>query len=80
MFTPLFCLLPILFHDVAALHLSLSGKLTSPHFHKRDHISGFDNAQNLKYFTNLTLGGQTVSANIDTGRQAMFILSFNLWT
>ena len=72
MFNPVFFLLPILFHDVAALHLSLSGKLaSSPQFHKRDHISGLDDAQNLRYFTNLTLGGQPISASIDTGRQAI---------
>lgn len=76
MFTPRFFLLPILLHDVAALQFSLSGKLTSPQSHKRDHISGLDNAHNLKYFTNCTLGGQQFSTSIDTGRQAMFIFGF----
>jgi hypothetical protein len=78
MFNPVFFLLPILFHDVAALHLSLSGKLAPSQFHKRDHISGLDDAQNLRYFTNLTLGGQPISASIDTGRQAISILSLKL--
>jgi hypothetical protein len=75
MFFRLYFLLPILFHasfHVAALRFGLSGRLTSPHFHKRAHVSGLDNAQNLKYFTNITLGEKQFSVNIDTGRQAVF--------
>lgn len=63
----LFLLLPVVLH-VSALRFSVNGKVTSPHVHKRDHISGLDNAQNLKYFANITLGGKYFSVEIDTGR------------
>jgi len=71
MFSRLFYLLPVVFHAsfyVVALRFAVNGRLTSPDLHKRDHISGVDNAQNLKYFTNITLGGKQFSVNIDTGR------------
>lgn len=65
-------ILPVVFH-VTALRFPVNGKLNSPspHVHKRGHISGLDDAQNLKYFTNITLGGQSFSVQIDTGRQAL---------
>lgn len=75
LFLPLSSLLPILFYAalrVNALHFALNGKPTTSHFHKRDHISGLDNAQNINYYTNITLGEQQFSVNIDTGRQAIF--------
>ena len=62
----LFLLLPVVLH-VSALRFSVNGEVTS-HVHKRDHISGLDNAQNLKYFANITLGGKYFSVEIDTGR------------
>jgi hypothetical protein len=74
----LYLLLPILFHasfHVAALRFGLNGKLSSPHFHKRGHVSGLDNAQNLNYFTNITLGEKKFSVTIDTGRYAIFCFS-----
>ncbi|KAF8476620.1 acid protease [Russula ochroleuca] len=79
MFSPLSVLLPILFHasfHVAALHFSINGKPTYSQFYKRDHISGLDNALNLNYFTNITLGEQQFSVSIDTGRQAIFCFCF----
>jgi hypothetical protein len=75
MLSRLFLLLP-----VAALCFPVNGKLTSPHVRKRDHISGLDDAQNLKYYANITLGGKDFSVQIDTGRQAINTLFslFNL--
>ncbi|KAH9989723.1 aspartic peptidase domain-containing protein [Russula compacta] len=52
---------------VAALSFNLRGELISPHLHRRDHIAGLDNNQNLKYFTNITLGEKEFSVSIDTG-------------
>jgi len=69
MLSRLFLLLPVLL-NVAALRFSVNGKL-APHVHKRGHISGLDNAQNLKYCANITLGGKPFSVQIDTGRQAI---------
>jgi hypothetical protein len=77
MLSRLFLLLPVVSH-VAALSFSVNGKLTSPFVHKREHISGLDNAQNLKYFANITLGGKSFSVEIDTGRQATNI-TFSLF-
>lgn len=79
MLSRLFLLLPVVFH-VAAPRFSVNGKLTSPYVHKREHISGLDNTQNLKYFANITLGGKDFSVQIDTGRQAINTLFplFNL--
>ncbi|KAF8500865.1 aspartic peptidase domain-containing protein [Russula emetica] len=75
-FTPmlsrLFLLLSVVLH-VAALRFSVNGKLTSPHVHKREHISGLDDAQNLKYFTNITLGGMPFSVQIDTGSSDLWV-------
>jgi hypothetical protein len=81
MLSRFFLLLTVVFH-IAAPPFSVSGKLTSPHVHKRDHISGLDNARNLKYFANITLGGKPFSVQIDTGRQAintpsLLYLTFN---
>lgn len=58
------CFLLIAVLHVSALHLNLRGEV----FTKRGHISGLDNGQNLKYYTNITLGGRLFSASIDTGR------------
>lgn len=58
------CLLLSAILHVSAFHLNLRGQT----FSKRGHISGVDNAQNLKYYTNITLGGSQFSASIDTGR------------
>jgi hypothetical protein len=76
MFSPLSVLLPILFHasfHVAALHFSINGKPTYSQFYKRDHISGLDNALNLNYFTNITLGEQQFSVSIDTGSSDLWV-------
>ncbi len=74
MLSRILLLLPVVFH-VAALRFSVNG------VHKREHISGLDNAQNLKYFANITLGGKYFSVQIDTGRQAIntlfLYLTFN---
>lgn len=72
MLSHLFLLLSVVFH-VTALRFPVNGKFTSPtpRVDKRGHISGLDDAQNLKYFTNITLGGQSFSVQIDTGRQAL---------
>jgi hypothetical protein len=53
---------------VFALRLDIRGHVTSPQLRKRDHISSLDNAQNLIYYTNITLGGQQLSVSVDTGR------------
>lgn len=70
MLSRLFLLLPVVFH-IAAPPSSVNGKLTSPYVHKREHISGLDDARDLKYFANITLGGKSFSVQIDTGRQAI---------
>lgn len=81
MLSRLFLLFPVVFY-VAALHFPVNGKLISPHVHKREHISGLDNSQNLLYYANITLGGMNFSVQIDTGRQAISTLFalFNLLT
>lgn len=58
-----------LFSYVNASHFIIRGRHTSPHLNKRAHVSGLDNGQNLKYYTNITLGGIPFSVGIDTGRQ-----------
>lgn len=63
-----FLVVPIL--HIAALHLNLRGEV----FTKRGHISGLDNGQNLKYFTNITLGGRQFSASIDTGSSDLWVV------
>lgn len=68
MLSRLFLLLPVVFHT-AALCFSINGRFISPYVQKREHISGLDNAQNLKYFANMSLGGNYYSVEIDTGRQ-----------
>jgi hypothetical protein len=71
MLSRLFLLLPVVLH-VSARRFPVNGKLTS-HVHNRDHISGLDDDQNLKYFANITLGGKQFIVQIDTGRQAINI-------
>jgi hypothetical protein len=58
-----------LFSHVNASHFIIRGRHTSPHLNKRAHVSGLDNGQNLKYYTNITLGEIPFSVGIDTGRQ-----------
>ena len=65
---------------VAALSFNLHGELISPHLHRRDHIAGLDNNQNLKYFTNITLGEKQFSVSIDTGRQVMPPHTYTVFT
>ncbi|KAH9020772.1 aspartic peptidase domain-containing protein [Lactarius hengduanensis] len=58
-----YCYLFIAVLHISALHLNLRGEVLT----KRGHISGLDNGQNLKYYTNISLGGSQISASIDTG-------------
>ncbi|KAH9179356.1 aspartic peptidase domain-containing protein [Lactarius sanguifluus] len=64
------CFLFIAVLHVSALHLNLRGEV----FTKRSHISGLDNGQNLKYYTNISLGGSQFSASIDTGSSDLWVV------
>ena len=55
-------------HHVSAFHVAMRGEFVSPHLAKRDPISGLINNGNLAYMVNLTLGGQPVQVQVDTGR------------
>ncbi|KAH9969733.1 aspartic peptidase domain-containing protein [Russula dissimulans] len=57
---------------IAALRLGLRG-VSIPRLHKRAHIAGLDDAQNLKYFTNITLGESLCSVSIDTGSSDFWV-------
>ncbi|KAI0051051.1 acid protease [Auriscalpium vulgare] len=57
--------------DVAALRLHVRGQSQS--LGKRDHISGLDNGQNIKYYANITLGGSPFSVQIDTGSSDLWV-------
>ncbi|KAI0270006.1 aspartic peptidase domain-containing protein [Gloeopeniophorella convolvens] len=59
--------------NVAALHLSLRGEPAPSHIYKRDHLSGLDNGQNIKYFANITLAGELFSVSIDTGSSDLWV-------
>ncbi|KAH9080403.1 aspartic peptidase domain-containing protein [Lactarius deliciosus] len=65
-----YCFLFIAVLHVSALHLNLRGEV----FTKRGHISGLDNGQNLKYYTNISLGGSQFSASIDTGSSDLWVI------
>ncbi len=66
MFLPFtrYCFLLLIILPVSGLRLKVRGQV----FNKRGHISGIDNGQNSRYFTNITLGTKQYSADIDTGR------------
>ncbi|KAH8998456.1 aspartic peptidase domain-containing protein [Lactarius akahatsu] len=68
-FTRYYFLFIVVLH-VSALHLNLRGEV----FTKRSHISGLDNGQNLKYYTNISLGGSQFSASIDTGSSDLWVV------
>ncbi|KAH9016861.1 acid protease [Lactarius pseudohatsudake] len=64
-----YCFLFIAVLHVSALHLNLRGE-DSP----REVTSGLDNGQNLKYYTNISLGGSQFSASIDTGSSDLWVV------
>ncbi|KIM89410.1 hypothetical protein PILCRDRAFT_60964 [Piloderma croceum F 1598] len=71
----LFCALVAL-QDVDALRLGLRGwTRSSPatFLRRRDQLSGLDDKSNMRYYTNLTLNGQTISAQIDTGSSDLYV-------
>jgi hypothetical protein len=57
--------------DVNAIHFHLHGHVISPQLRKRNHTSALDNAHNLQYYTNITLGEKVVAVSIDTGRHVV---------
>jgi hypothetical protein len=62
---------------VATLTLHLRGDPIPPQLRKRNHFSALDNAQNMQYYTNLTLGEKQFSVPIDTGRHVVPFLSLS---
>jgi hypothetical protein len=56
---------------VSAVRFHLRGHVISPQLHKRNHTSALDNARNLQYYTNITLGEKEVSVSIDAGRHVV---------
>ncbi|KAI0248606.1 aspartic peptidase domain-containing protein, partial [Lactifluus subvellereus] len=66
-------ILIVLSSRVNALRFVIRGQHTSPHLNKRAHVSGLDNGQNLKYYTNITLGGVPFSVSIDTGSSDLWV-------
>jgi len=68
-----------LIYASVAIRFDLRGASTSQ-LHKRAHIAGLEDAQNLNYLTNITLGGKLCSVTIDTGRQVypLFTIPLNL--
>ncbi|KAH9033895.1 aspartic peptidase domain-containing protein [Lactarius pseudohatsudake] len=64
-----YCFLFIAVLHVSALHLNLRGE-DSP----REVTSGLDNGQNLKYYTNISLGGSQFSASIDIGSSDLWVV------
>jgi len=54
--------------DVDALRLGLRGWARSPttSLRRRDGLVGLSDHNNIKYYTNLTLNGQTISASKTT--------------
>ncbi|KAI0304312.1 aspartic peptidase domain-containing protein [Multifurca ochricompacta] len=73
--TPRPCILAALilhfffYAHVIALRFNIRGELLN----KRGHISALDNGQNLKYFTNITLGQTSFSVSIDTGSSDLWV-------
>ncbi|KAI9508863.1 acid protease [Russula earlei] len=55
------------------MRLDLRGLSIYPQHHKRSHISGLDNAQDLQYFTNISLGGEPFLVSIDTGSSDLWV-------
>ena len=54
---------------VSAFHIAVRGEFgVLPHLAKRGPISGLTDDRNLFYMANLTLGGQQVQVQADTGR------------
>ena len=69
----LFCALVAL-QDVDALRLGLRGWTRSPatFLRRRDNLSGLDDKSNMRYYTNLTLNGQAISACKDDSTTVVF--------
>jgi hypothetical protein len=67
LFLLIFPLLAAIGH-VSAFHVAVRGEFAPSHPAKRDPISGLVNNGNLDYLANMTLGGQLVQVQIDTGR------------
>ena len=71
-----FCALVAL-QDVDALRLGLRGwtRSTATSLRRRDNLSGLDDKSNMRYYTNLTLNGQAISARKTT----LQLLSLKGW-
>ena len=67
LFIVVFPLLAAVDH-VSAFRVGVRGELVPSHLTKRDPISVLYNEQNLQYLANVTLGGQQVQVQVDTGR------------
>ena len=54
---------------VSAFRVAVRGEFVSPYLlAKRDPISGLVNEGNLVYMANMSLGGQPIQVQVDTGR------------
>ena len=74
----LFCALAAL-QKVNALRLGLRGQALIPTapLHRRSHLSGLLDSQNVQYSTNLTLNGQLISASKTYPSQMTWSRSFS---
>lgn len=72
LFLLIFPLLAAIGH-VSAFHVAVRGEFAPSHPAKRDPISGLVNNGNLDYLANMTLGGQLVQVQIDTGSSDLWV-------